>query len=185
MLSAVPGVDRVAVYSLQLSNVRSALEWSFGPRGNYEIATRLAAASAPLFLELSLLVECRIWSERAIACLGDKQKNSRLALEISTSLSFALMHSGGSNELVRRAFSWALEIAVTQGDSAYELQLLSGLSRYHRWKADINAALDIASRSKEVAIKTKNHDDMALAEAMLGATHHLAGNHIVAIEHFE
>jgi len=185
MLSAPPGSDMIAAYSLQLNNIRSALEWSFGSHGNDEIATRLAAASTRLFLELSLLVECRIWAERAIACLGDKQKNSRRALEISTSLSFALMHSEGSSEQVRGAFSWALDIAAAQGDSAYELQLLSGLSRYYRWKTDINAALDIASRSKEVALKTKNHDDMALAEAMLGATHHLAGNHIVAIEHFE
>ena len=36
-----------------------------------------------------------------------------------------------------------------------------------------------------MALKTKDHDDMALAEAMLGAAHHLAGNHLVASDHFE
>jgi tetratricopeptide (TPR) repeat protein len=56
---------------------------------------------------------------------------------------------------------------------------------YYRWNIDINAALDIASRSKEVALKSKDDDDMALAEAMLGAAHHLAGNHLVALKHFE
>jgi hypothetical protein len=95
------------------------------------------------------------------------------------------MHSEGSSELVRKAFSRALDVAAIQGDFAYELQLLSGLSRYYRWNTDINAALDIASRSKEVALKTKDHDDMALAEAMLGAAHHLAGNHLVALKRFE
>jgi hypothetical protein len=106
-------------------------------------------------------------------------------MEIYTSLSFALMHSEGSSGLVRKAFSRALDVAAIQGDFAYELQLLSGLSRYYRWNTDINAALDIASRSKEVALKTKDHDDMALAEAMLGAAHHLAGNHLVALKRFE
>jgi predicted ATPase/DNA-binding winged helix-turn-helix (wHTH) protein len=172
-------------HSSQLSNIRAALEWSFGPNGDNEIATRLAAASTQLFLELSLLIECRVWAERAIARLKDQQKNSRQEMEIYASLSLALMQSEGNSELVRKAFSRALDVAAIQGDSAYELQLLSGLSGYYRWNTDINAALDIASRSKEVALKTRDHDDMALAEAMLGVVHHLAGNHLVAIRHFE
>jgi tetratricopeptide (TPR) repeat protein len=106
-------------------------------------------------------------------------------MEISTSLSLALMHSEGSSELVRKAFSRALDVAAIQGDFAYELRLLSGLFMYYRWNIDINAALDIASRSKQVALKTQDPDDMALAESMLGAAHHLAGNHLVALMHFE
>jgi predicted ATPase/DNA-binding winged helix-turn-helix (wHTH) protein len=182
---ALPKAERFTIYTGQLGNVRAALEWSFGPHGDDEVATRLAAASMPLFMELSLLIECRVWAERAIARLGDEHKNSRRDLEISTSLSLALMHSEGSSELVRKAFSRALDVAVIQRDFAYELQLLNGLSRYYRWNTDINAALDIATRSKEVALKTKDQDDMALAEAMLGAAHHLAGNHLVALKHFE
>lgn len=177
--------DGASAHPGQLGNIRAALEWSFGPDGDDEIATRLAAASTQLFLELSLLIECRFWAERAIARLGDQHKNSRREMEIYTSLSLALMHSEGSSEQVRKAFSRALDVAAIQGDFAYELQLLSGLSRYYRWNTDINAALDIASRSKAVALKTKAHDDMALAEAMLGAAHHLAGNHLVALKHFE
>jgi predicted ATPase len=56
----------------QLGNIRAALEWSFGPHGDDEIATRLAAASTQLFLDLSLLIECRTWAERAMARLGDR-----------------------------------------------------------------------------------------------------------------
>ena len=169
----------------ELGDIRAALEWSFGAKGDDEIATRLAAASTQLFLELSLLIECRVWAERAIARLGDRHRNSRREMEISTSLSLALMHSEGSSELVRKAFSRALDVAAIQRDFACELQLLNGLSRYYRWNTDIKAALDIASRSKEVALKTTDPDDIALAEAMLGAAHHLAGNHLVALEHFE
>jgi predicted ATPase/DNA-binding winged helix-turn-helix (wHTH) protein len=171
--------------SSQLGNIRAALEWSFGPNGDDEIATKLAAASTQLFLKLSLLVECRVWAERAIARLGDQYKNSRREMEIYASLSLALMHSEGSSELVRKAFSRALDVADILGDSAYKLRLLSGLFMYYRWNIDINAALDIASRSKDAASKTKDHDDIALAESMLGAAHFLAGNHLVAIKHFE
>jgi predicted ATPase/DNA-binding winged helix-turn-helix (wHTH) protein len=185
MLSALPRAERVAAYSRQLGNVRSALEWSFGPDGDDEIATRLAAASTQRFLELSLLIECRVWAERAITRLGDRHKNSRREMEIYASLSLALMHSEGSSERVHQAFSRALDIAVIQGDAVYELRLLSGLFMYYRWNTDIDAALDIASRSKEAALKTGDHDDMALAESMLGAAYFLAGNHLLATKHFE
>jgi predicted ATPase/DNA-binding winged helix-turn-helix (wHTH) protein len=182
---ALPKAERFTIYTGQLGNVRAALEWSFGPHGDGDVATRLAAASMPLFMELSLLIECQGWAERAIARLGDQHKNSRREMEIYASLSLALMHTEGSSERVREAFSRALDVAAIQGDSAYELRLLSGLFMYHRWNIDINAALDIASRSKEVALKTLDPDDMALAESMLGAAHHLAGNHLVALKHFE
>jgi hypothetical protein len=102
----------VSTHSGQLGNIRAALEWSFGPNGDDEIATRLAAASTQLFLELSLLIECRVWAERAIARLGDQHKNSRREMEIYASLSLALMHSEGSSDLVRKAFSRALDVAA-------------------------------------------------------------------------
>jgi predicted ATPase/DNA-binding winged helix-turn-helix (wHTH) protein len=184
-LLALLKAESPSTHPSPLGNIRAALEWSFGPNGDDEIATRLAAASTQLFLELSLLNECRIWAERAIARLGDQHQNSPREMEIYASLSLALMHSEGSSELVRRAFSRALDVAAILGDSVYELRLLSGLFMYCRWNTDINAALDIASRSKEAALKTGDHDDMALAESMLGAAHFLIGNHVVAIKHFE
>jgi DNA-binding winged helix-turn-helix (wHTH) protein len=86
-LLALSKTERDAVYPSQLGNIRAALEWSFGPNGDDEIATRLAAASRQLFLELSLLIECRVWAERAISRLGDRHKDSRREMEIYASLS--------------------------------------------------------------------------------------------------
>jgi predicted ATPase len=164
-LSALPRAERVASYSWQLSNVRSALEWSFGSHGNDEIATRLAVASTQLFLDLSLLIEWQGWAEQAIAWLGDQQK--------------------GGNPHVLSASSRAPDVVLMQRDLAQELRLLSGLFVYSSWTTDINRALDVAARSQKVALKTQDPDDMARAEAMLGAANHLAGNHPVAQRHFE
>ena len=148
MLPTLPRTERVASYSWQLSNVRSALEWSFGSQCNEEIATRLAIASTGLFIELGLLIEWQGWAAQAITRLGDQNKNSRQGL-------------------VR------------------ELRLLSGLFLYSSWTTDIHRALDIAARSQKVALKIQDPEDMALAETMLGAANHLAGNHLVAQRHFE
>jgi predicted ATPase/DNA-binding winged helix-turn-helix (wHTH) protein len=148
MLSAESRAERVETYSWQLNNVRSALEWSFGSHGNDAIATRLAAASTRLFMELALLIEWQAWAEQAIARLGGQPRNTRQ-------------------------------------DLARELRLLSGLFLYSSWTTDIYRALDIAERSQKVALKIRDPDDMALAETMLGAANHLAGNHLVAQRHFE
>lgn len=183
-LSALPGSERVAAYSDQLSNVRAALEWSFGPHGDAETATRLAAASTQVFLELSLLIECQAWAERAMASLGNPHRDSRRAMEISASIPLALMHTEGNDQRVRAAFASALEIAIEQGDLGYELRILSGLFMYSHWAMDIRGATDIAVRSKKLAM-TGNHDDMALAEAMLAASEHLLGNHLATQLHCE
>jgi predicted ATPase/DNA-binding winged helix-turn-helix (wHTH) protein len=179
------GVAVASTHSGQLGNIRVALEWSFGPHGDDEIATRLAAASMPLFMELSLLIECQGWAERAIARLGDQHKNSRREMEIYASLSLALMHTEGSSRRVREAFSRARDVAGIQGDSAYELRILSGLFMYSHWIMDIRGATDIAVQSKKLALKTGAPDDMALAEAMLAASDHLVGNHLAAQLHCE
>jgi predicted ATPase/DNA-binding winged helix-turn-helix (wHTH) protein len=82
---ALPKAERFTIYSGQLSNVRAALEWSFGPHGDDEVATRLAAASMPLFIELSLLIECQGWAERAVARLGDQHQGFRREIELRAS----------------------------------------------------------------------------------------------------
>lgn len=84
-----------------------------------------------------------------------------------------------------RDFSRALSIAAVQGDLACEVRLLNGLFAYYCSNSDIQSALDAASRSKEVANKTNDPDDVALAEWMLGVANHLVGNHLVALKHLE
>jgi predicted ATPase/DNA-binding winged helix-turn-helix (wHTH) protein len=184
-LSPLPRAERVAAYSGQLSNVRSALEWSFGSHGNDEIATRLAAASTQLFLELALLFEWQGWAEQAIARLGNRRENSRHDTEVSASQPLALMNGEGGNSHGRSASSQVPDIGLMQQDLAHELRLLSGLFLYSSWTTDIHRALDIAARSRKVALKMQDPDDLAHAEAMLGSANHLAGNHLVAQRHFE
>jgi predicted ATPase len=130
MLSALPRAERVAAYSRQLSNVRSALEWSFGSYGNDEIAIRLAAASTQLFMELSLLIEWQGWAEQAIARLEDRRENPRYDIEARASPPLALLNTEDSNPQVRSAYSRAPGVALVQQDHAHELRLLSGLFLY-------------------------------------------------------
>ncbi|RON20862.1 hypothetical protein BK660_17630 [Pseudomonas brassicacearum] len=63
----LPEYQRIQRYIEQLGNICTTLEWAFSEHGNALLGIRLAAASAPLFVGLSMLDECRRWSERALA----------------------------------------------------------------------------------------------------------------------
>ena len=75
------GTER-APYFAGLNNVRAALEWCFGENGNVSIGVELAAAAAPVFLAMSLLIECQRWSERALLALDDARRGGREEMQL-------------------------------------------------------------------------------------------------------
>jgi len=80
-----------AVFADQLGNVRTG--WN-GVSPNAAMACWAllwAAASAPLFLEMSLLTECHRWTERAVAMLDDTNRGTRREMDLQAALGLSLM----------------------------------------------------------------------------------------------
>jgi predicted ATPase/DNA-binding winged helix-turn-helix (wHTH) protein len=167
-----------------LGNLRAALEWSFGPAGNDRIALRLAAASAQLFLAMSLLLECRSWMEKAIGRMA-ADCDARQQMEIQASLALSLMFTEGNSQRVRDAFNSALRFAEKREDAYQQLRLLSGLSMYCHRRIDVAGSLELALRGEAVAKKTGSPDDVAIADSMLGAAHYMRGEQRRAQNHLE
>jgi len=69
-LEARPTGEWLASYRPCIDNLRSALDWAFSRSGDVGIGVALAAATVPLWTQLSLLTECRARVEQAIAVLG-------------------------------------------------------------------------------------------------------------------
>src|SRR5439155_473629 len=114
-------------YGEHLGNVRAALEWSFGPDGAPDVGIALGAASAPLFVQLSLLGECTRWTEQALGLLGEEERGTPCELHLQASRGQALMFTRGNSEDVRGALLRALEIAERVGDVPFQLQMLANL----------------------------------------------------------
>jgi predicted ATPase/DNA-binding winged helix-turn-helix (wHTH) protein len=167
-----------------LGNVRAALEWSFGPGGGDALAIGLAAVAGPLFLALSLLVECRSWMEKAIDRMFS-ESNPQHRLEVHASFALSLSLTEGNSEKVRTAFHVALGFAERSGDSYQQLRLLSGFSMYFQHRADVAALLDLALRSEAVARKTGNWNDLAIANSLLGTAYYFLGDQARAQTHLE
>jgi predicted ATPase len=169
----------------QLGNVRAALDWSFSDRGDPCVGTALVAASAPLFLQLSLLSECRLWTERALAPIESASCGSRREMELQASLGLSSMFTTGNREEVRSALTRGLELAESLNEPYHQLRLLGGLNIFLTRIGDFRSALKVAQQSEIVAKALAVPAAAALADCMLGVAHHLIGNQASARAHCE
>lgn len=160
----------------QLGNIRGALEWSFGARGDLEIAVQLVAASARVFLEISSLVECRAWCTRAIAELQDAQRETAVELELQASLGIALMFTRGNSEAAATALFRALEVATRLEDRWYQLRILGRLHVFHERLGENSKAFLYAEQAIEVAKSIGSTDALGIAYSLPGISFHLSGD---------
>src|SRR5216683_664968 len=166
-----------------VSNVRAALEWSFSEQGDKEIGTALAAASAPLFLELSLLTECRFWMERAIAEHGDR--GDRREMELKEALAISLMFIKGNSKEVLAALTPALSLAQVLELPYHQMRLFAAHHVFLVRIGDFRGAAAVAEQNAAVAKRTSDPTAMMMADWMLGVSDHLLGDQASARKHCE
>lgn len=81
-----PSSDCVKLLAPDLDNVRAALKWALADANDSALGAPLAADSAPLFIQLSLLTEGTAWCSRALAGSGEHQPGVRGRLEYVLSM---------------------------------------------------------------------------------------------------
>jgi predicted ATPase/DNA-binding winged helix-turn-helix (wHTH) protein len=159
---ARPPGEWLADYALEIDNLRASLTWAFGPEGNAAAAVRLASASAPLWLEISLLSECRGWMEAAIARLDDAAAvGTRQEMVLQTALGLTHMYTRGTTSRARAVLTRACELAESYQSIDYQLRILAGLALFCLRFEDFRGALALARQAE--AIATGNEDPVAIA----------------------
>ena len=177
--------EDVAAARLYLGNIRSALEWSFSGAGEAAIGVRLAAAAAPLFFELSLLVECVRWCEQGLAALPESDKGSVIHLALQAYLAASAMFTRGNSDEVRRAIEDALNLADSLGDQQHLMHLHVGLGIFLTRIGDFGGALGVAQRGITITQAIGSPGAIATGESVLGVACHLVGDQVSARRHCE
>jgi predicted ATPase/DNA-binding winged helix-turn-helix (wHTH) protein len=167
--------ERIRLFSLHLGNVRAALEWGFSPRGDISKAIALAAAAAPVFVELSLLNESKAWSQRALSAMDDAARGTAHELELQASLGMSLMFTQGNGEDVRNAFTRGLALARDLAEPYQNMRLLSGFHIFLTRINDFGGALALAEQSRSTAKGIADPAAALMADWMVGVTQHLIG----------
>src|SRR6516162_9043330 len=177
LLERIEGWETRPTHLADVDNVRAALEWCFGVNGDLEIAVRLAAAAAPVFLVLSLVPECHRWSERALTALVDATRGGSEEMHLQASLGVSSMQMYGQGDAGRVALNRSLAIAEARGDALNQVGLLGMLSMFYTRDGDFKTALHYAKLSRAVAGTVKDPAAMALAHSTLGRSLHFMGDH--------
>ncbi len=169
----------LADYFREIDNLRAALDWAFS-HGDASIGAALTAAAVPLWIQLSLLEECRSRAQQAIDALGTsgtrgQREEMRLYAALGSSTSQA--------PEMGAAFAKALEIAERLGDAEGQLRALSGLNFYHTGSGRYRAALPFAQRFHDLATRESDLYDRLFGERMMGVAKHFLGDQIGARRH--
>lgn len=184
-----------------LGNVRAALEWAFSEgdtRGEPRVAglkdalardqilaIDLTVGSVPIFLELSLLSECHKWSAAALLLVDDTMRASRHEMVLQEAVAVSSIWTRGNGDDVCAAIKRALEIAHSRGDTVTRLRLLAGLHLYLLRAADIRGSFSVAEELEITARTAMDASYSAIAEWLLGCSHHFMGNQSSARQHLE
>jgi predicted ATPase/DNA-binding winged helix-turn-helix (wHTH) protein len=163
-----------------LGNVRAALDWSFGARGDPLLATALTAAAAPFLVEMSLFGECRRWTELALSALDEDMVGTCREIELRISLGHALMFTEGNSIRVKEEMLQGLALARSLQAPLHELRLLAGLHLFHVRTARHNDAIEFAEAAETLAARLGNAAVIAASESCVGLSRHLMGNHKLA-----
>jgi predicted ATPase/DNA-binding winged helix-turn-helix (wHTH) protein len=173
----------LAAYRGQIDDLRVALDWAFSPGGDAATGIALVVAAIPLWLQLSLINECRVKVERALAELDSTGSRSDYrTMKLKAALGWSLMYTSGPERETGAAWMAALELAEHNRDTDYRLRALWGL-----WAGTINngqfrAAVGLAQRFSEAAV---DDADRAVGDRMMGVCLHFLGDQPEARRHIE
>ncbi|MBR1119901.1 helix-turn-helix transcriptional regulator [Bradyrhizobium lablabi] len=169
----------------QFGSVRSALTWCFSERGDRTVGVALAAASIPLFFELSFLAECELWSMRAIEAIGAVSGSERHDLALHAALGSARMLSGQIDEATSTTLWRALALAEKIGDTRRQLRLLDRLHWLQLFTGRIDESLNIARRGETVAGQSDDLAALARMRVSLSISYHFFGDVAASRSHIE
>ncbi len=185
VIQSTLGEHNLSAYAPHIGNVRAALAWALGDRGDPEIGIELAVRAAPLFVGSSLLEECRHWCERALAAPGETNRGTKQEMILLEALEISSMFSKGHGDRVRVALERALALAEAFEDRERQLRLLVDLNLYLIRLGDFPAAMAIVERAAAISQGTKNTAGMVTLEWMAGVGRHRLGDQVAAQLHFE
>src|SRR5262249_55973793 len=158
----------LAVYGRHIDSVRASLDWAFSPEGDAQIGVALTAASVPLWVQLSLLEECRERAELALAKLDAAASDAPLLrMQLSAALGWSLMYGVGRAREAGPAWAVTLELAEQLNDSDYLLRALWGLCIDQFNNGEFRKALEFAHRFATAVAGSANTVDLMMADRLL------------------
>jgi predicted ATPase len=145
----------------------------------------LTVAAVPLWMQLSLLQECRSRVERALSALdAGASRDRRREMKLRVALATSSLYTRGRAHDLGAVWTGALEIAEELGDRDYQLRALRGLHIFYS-SSDFRKTLEIARTFCLVAEQQPDNSDRLIGDGLVGGSEHLLGDQTSARAHIE
>ena len=172
-------------YASQINNLRAALDWAFAADGDPAIGVALAIAGVPLWVQLSLIAECRSWVEHALALERNAGGDPRARMKLCAARGWSLMYGVGTTREAGAAWAETLALAKRQGDTGYQLRALWGLWIDHLNNGKFRTALELAQEFAAIVTNSSDAIDLMMADRMLATSLHYLGDQGTAGRHLD
>ena len=182
-----PTVEWLGDHVRKIDDLRAALDWAFSPSGDAAIGVALTAAAVPLWMHLSLLMECHRRLEQALAGLAvcDPTDRGGRHMKLLDALGRTRIETASGPPDDQSTWTKALELAETLGDGEYRLRALWGQWANNSRIARFQAAVSTARSFRELAARQADPNDLLVGERILGTALHYAGYQADARHHIE
>src|SRR5271155_1660085 len=173
-------------YGPPIDNLPAAPGRAFSPSGDASMGVALTAASVPLWVDLSMMAECRRYIERALSRLSSvADRDPRREMHLQAALGVSLNYTTGPIPETEAAWTKTLEIAKSLEDTEYQLRALRGRWAYHMNGGEYRAALALAYEFGDLAKTRGDPADLGVADRMAGIILHYLGDQTNARRHLE
>jgi predicted ATPase len=173
-LETRPAAEWPADYGRYIDDLRASLDWSFSPHGDTATGVAITVASLQLWLQLSLMAECRRHVERALASISGQ--GTRGEMQLQAALGLSLNYTTGRTPGKEAALTRALEIAENLGDTEYQLLALRGLWAYRVDTGAYRMALALAEQFTELAATAGELTYLAIGDRMAAIALYVLGD---------
>jgi predicted ATPase len=175
----------LAEYGPKIDDLRAALDWAFSPAGNPSLGVALTVAAVPLWMQLSLLQECRSRVEWALSTLdAGASRDRRREMKLRVALATSTLYTRGRAQELGAVWTRALEIAEELADRDYQLRSLRGLHVFYT-SSDFRKTLEIARRFCSLAEQQTDKNDRLFGDGLVSVAEHFLGDQTSAHAHVE
>ncbi|HLN07869.1 MAG TPA: winged helix-turn-helix domain-containing protein, partial [Xanthobacteraceae bacterium] len=169
--------DWLASEGRGIDNLRAALSWAFGAGGDPPTGVEMVALATRLWINRSLLGECRSWIETALPHVDvASERGLRQAMRLQAALGMSLAHTQGFAHQTADAWNSARGLAERLLDTEYRLQAHYGLYAYHLRTGEYQQGLQQARAFRAVAEISADTPDVLTGDRIIGTALHYAGD---------
>ena len=185
-LKTRPAAEWRADYLRQIDDLRVALDWAFSANGDALAGVALTAAAVPLWVQSSLMVECRDRVRQALtARTSGVHLDARIEMILNAALGASLTYSTGPVPETVAAWLRTLRLAEDLDDTEYRLRALRGLWSYRMNVGEYPAALVLADEFRDLAEREADRATVRAGNRMSALILHYLGEQAEARKRIE